>query len=389
MPPQTPGTAGSKSPHGRSGAVCAPEAPVLSRLLTSDHSLLEILLRLPLLAATPLPVLVRGEPGTGKELVVEALWALSDRRDRPLHRLNCAVLTPELASSELFGHQRGAFTGAEQTTLGKFRLAHGGTLFLDEVGDLPLSVQPRLLRAVEQGEIEPVGGQGSRRVDVRLIAATNQNLPRLIHQGRFRRDLYDRLAVLDIALPPLRERGEDLFLLAHHFLEAAAARYQRPVTGLSAKARKRLQSYHWPGNVRELRNVITRAVLFSAGPDIQEGELLFPPPQEQPAAPLHHPFATPVPPVYGAFPKRTAPSTSRPLPGQLRELLGETGGNVSALARRLGVCTRTLYRWLKACGLNPQELRPQPGISVRPRAGEGAWPHNLRTASTHRLPPGP
>jgi DNA-binding NtrC family response regulator len=324
---------------------------------------LEILTLLPRYAATDLPVLIKGEPGTGKELVAEALWALSPRRDRLFHRLNCAALAPELAHSELFGHQRGAFTGAQQSRSGKFRLAEGGTLFLDEVGDLPFSVQPLLLRAVEQGEIEPVGGDGVCRVNVRLIAATNQNLPQLITHGRFRRDLYDRLAVLEIDLPPLRQRGEDVFLLAQHFLEAEARRYERPVMGFSSRALSRLQAYPWPGNVRELRNVITRAVLFCPGTMVDVGDLLFAP---QPAGSSLRPVVIQVPPaapVWGR-PEPRQPVTAapcRPVCPQLEGLLKETQGNVSALARRLQVCTRTVYRWLKACGLNPQTVRTQAG----------------------------
>ena len=232
--------------------------------------------RLPLYARSELPVLLVGEPGTGKELVAEALWQLSPRRSQPFLRTNCATFMESLACSELFGHLQGSFTDARRTRSGKFKLAHGGTLFLDEVGDLPLSVQPRLLRAVEQGEIEPVGADTPIQVDVRLVAASNQDLPSLIAQGRFRQDLYDRLAVLLLQLPPLRERGEDILLLACHFAQDAARRHgrDRPVRFAAAAAR-RLQQHHWPGNVRELKNVITRAVLFSTEAVIRERDLSF------------------------------------------------------------------------------------------------------------------
>jgi len=256
-----------------------------------------------------------------------------------------------LASSELFGHLKGSFTGAYRTCPGKFRLAHGGTLFLDEVGELPLVVQPRLLRAVEQGEIEPVGGSAPLKVDVRLVVATNQNLPHLIPQGRFRRDLYDRLAVLPIYLPPLRERGDDLMLLAHHFLKEEAQRYRRAVAGFSPSARRRLQGHPWPGNVRELKNVITRAVLCSSGPELRARDLCFP--AKLPGPPFsyrHHPqFAE----------RRLLPDFHpiRPPRGHLQELLLAVGGNVSALARRLGVCTRTIYRWLRFYGIDLRQAR--------------------------------
>lgn len=317
----------------------------LARLLTAYPPLQALLAHLPRLAATDLPVLISGEPGTGKELVAEALWALSPRRAQPFHRLNCALLGGELATSELFGHLQGSFTGAARTRLGKFQQAHRGTLFLDEVGELDPAVQPRLLRVLEQGEVEPLGSDVTTRVDVRLLCATNQDLGRLLAEGRFRQDLYDRLAVLLVPLPPLRERGDDVLLLAEHFLEEEARRYQRPVVGLSAPARRRLQEYPWPGNVRELRNVITRAVLFGQGHLIQRGDLAFAPrpaPRTQPQAVAP---ATPLP--------------VRPPQGLLAALLREEEGNVAAVARRLQVCTRTVYRWLRAAGVDLQKFRAQ------------------------------
>uniref|UniRef100_A0A7V6DQ40 Sigma-54-dependent Fis family transcriptional regulator n=1 Tax=Desulfobacca acetoxidans TaxID=60893 RepID=A0A7V6DQ40_9BACT len=312
------------------------------RLLTADPGFQEILARLPRLAATDLPVLITGEPGTGKELVAEALWALSPRQKRPLHRLNCALLAGELATSELFGHLKGAFTGAHHDRLGKFQLAHRATLFLDEVGELDSAIQPRLLRVLEQGEVTPLGSDVPSRVDVRLICATNQDLGRLVAQGRFRRDLYDRLAVLLLNLPPLRERGDDVLLLAEHFAEQEAHRFQRPVVGFSAAARRRLKEYSWPGNVRELRNVITRAVLFSQGHLIQAADLVFAP--RPPAAPVPRSEAT-------------LSLPSRPDRETLRTLLLDNGGNISATARHLKVCTRTVYRWLKALDLEVTEFR--------------------------------
>jgi transcriptional regulator with GAF, ATPase, and Fis domain len=258
--------------------------------------------------------------------------------------LNCATLTESLASSELFGHVRGSFTDARDTRPGKFRLADGGNLFLDEVGDLPLTIQPKLLRAVEQGEVEPVGGDGPVKVDVRLIAATNQNLGDLIAQGRFRQDLYDRLAVLAMHLPPLRERPDDILLLAGHFARETGQRYERS-DGLefSSGARSRLQKYSWPGNVRELRNVVTRAVLFSAGEVIREGDLSFTPHLS-------------IPPQSNQGLQKTIMG-SRPSPGRLRELLEAEGGNVSALSRRLQVCSKTIYRWLRTYHIDPVNVR--------------------------------
>jgi DNA-binding NtrC family response regulator len=318
--------------------------PGLDRILTGHPPFQALLGQVPRLAATPLPVLITGEPGTGKELLAEALWALSPRRPQPFYRINCALLAGELATSELFGHLQGSFTGAARSRLGKFQQAHRGTLFLDEVGDLDPAVQPRLLRVLEQGEVEPLGSDVTTRVDVRLLCATNQDLAQLMAAGRFRRDLYDRLAVLLAPLPPLRERGDDVLLLAEHFLEQEARRYQQPVVALSAPARRRLQDYPWPGNVRELRNVITRAVLFCGGHLIQVNDLAFAP---RPAPPAPTRSGAPV----------TLPT--RPPKDYLADLLREEGGNISAVARRLQVCTRTVYRWLKGLHLELEQIRAE------------------------------
>lgn len=317
--------------------------PELTDIITADPHLTEILSWLPIYADSDLPILLTGEPGTGKELVAMAIFALGPARRRSSQRLNCAALTESLASSELFGHVRGAFTGADHARPGKFRLAHGGSLFLDEVGELPLSIQPKLLRAVEQGEIEPVGGDAPVQVDVRLVAASNQDLLRLIAEGRFRQDLYDRLAVLAIHLPPLRERASDIMLLAGYFARETARRYGRGQSlRFSGAARRRLEKQPWPGNVRELKNVVTRAVLFGEGGLIREEDLAFTP---YPAASAQLSRAGEGMPVF------------RPSAAQLKELLDSEGGNVSALSRRLQVCSKTIYRWLRAHHIDLMGIR--------------------------------
>jgi two-component system response regulator AtoC len=318
--------------------------PELTDIITADPQVQAILALLPIYAESDLPILITGEPGTGKELVARAICALGPDWRRACQRLNCAALTESLAASELFGHTRGAFTDAHRTRPGKFRLAHGGTLFLDEVGELPLSIQPKLLRAVEQGEIEPVGGDAPVEVDVRLIAATNQDLSYLIAQGRFRQDLYDRLAVLSIHLPPLRERPDDIPLLAEHFARETARRYGRdPGLRWGGAARRRLQEHAWPGNVRELKNVVTRAVLFSPGAFISQEALSFNP---------HLSFS----PCLNAATGGDMPG-SRPSPGRLKELLKAENGNISALSRRLRVCNKTVYRWLRTYRIDLMDIR--------------------------------
>jgi formate hydrogenlyase transcriptional activator len=216
-------------------------------------------------APTGTTVLILGETGTGKELAARAIHARSARRDRPLVKVNCSTLPSDLIESELFGHEKGAFTGATERQIGRFELADGGTLFLDEVGDLPLRLQPSLLRVLQEGEFERLGSGKTIKVDVRVISATNRNLAKAMQRGRFRHDLYYRLNVYPITLPPLRARGEDIRLLAEAFLQEASRRLGRLFDPISEEVLESLTRHEWPGNIRELKNVIDRAAVVSPG----------------------------------------------------------------------------------------------------------------------------
>jgi two-component system response regulator AtoC len=211
-------------------------------------------------------VLIRGESGTGKELVARAIHFNSVRRDRPFVKINCASIPESLLESELFGHEKGAFTGAVAAKPGKFELAHKGTIFLDEIGEMSLSTQTKLLRVLQEREFERVGGTETIKVDVRIIAATNKDLEKSIEEGHFREDLYYRLNVVEIVIPPLRERKEDIPALVNHIIKGCSAEYKKTIKGFSPEAMEILLSYDWPGNIRELKNVCERAVLMSTGP---------------------------------------------------------------------------------------------------------------------------
>lgn len=214
---------------------------------------------------TDASVLVTGETGTGKELVARAIHSVSRRKDKPLIKVNCAALPAGLVESELFGHEKGAFTGAISRRMGRFELADGGTIFLDEIGELPLEMQAKLLRVLQEGEIDRIGGKGPTEVDVRIIAATNRDLAQAVRDKSFREDLFYRLNVFPIRLPALRERQEDIPLLASYFATRFASRLGKPIEGISAETLQRLASYAWPGNIRELENIMERAVILSNG----------------------------------------------------------------------------------------------------------------------------
>ncbi len=230
-------------------------------IVGKSPALQKVLRQVELVAPTEAAVLIQGESGTGKELIARAIHDRSDRRKHPLVKVNCAAVAPELFESEFFGHVKGAFTGAVRDRVGRFQLADGGTLFLDEVGEIPLGLQGKLLRVLQEGEFERVGDERPRKIDVRVIAATNVDLKKAVDEGRFRLDLFYRLSVFPIELPPLRERREDIPLLAGHFLKLAGKKLNCPPPPLTPNAAEKLKANHWPGNIRELQNAVERAVI--------------------------------------------------------------------------------------------------------------------------------
>jgi len=242
-------------------------------LIGQSDGIRQVLVKIEQMAPVSSTVLVEGESGTGKELVARAIHRLSPRRNKPFIAVNVGALPETLIESELFGHEKGAFTGAAERRLGRFELAHGGTLFLDEIGEVPPAAQVKLLRALEEGEVMRVGGTSPIKIDVRVVAASNQPLRQLVAEGAFRADLYYRLNVLSIYLPPLRERPDDISLLVRRFVRELATAHDRPFRGISAEAMQLLVSYQWPGNVRELRNLIESMVVLAPGREIEASDI--------------------------------------------------------------------------------------------------------------------
>ncbi len=299
-------------------------------------------------AATPSTVLISGESGTGKELIARALHTHSDRAQRAYIRVNCAAIPETLIESELFGYEKGAFTGAHTAKPGRFELADGGTLFLDEIGEISTEMQVKLLRAIQESEFERVGGIKTQQVEVRLIAATNRDLQAEVAAGAFREDLYYRLNVVPIRLPPLRERAEDIPLLAGHILDKYARKLDRPVTGITPAALRRLQGYHWPGNIRELENVLERTLLFCESDRIEAEDL----PDE--IGPTPEGGLTPkamVPPGVTRLKEAVKLTTRRIEQEMIERALAETGGNVTHTARQLGISRKSLQTKMKEFGL--------------------------------------
>ena len=303
-----------------------------------------------------LTVLITGESGTGKELAAEALHLESHRKNRPLVKVDCTAIPESLLESELFGHRKGSFTGADRDRLGRILQADGGTLFLDEIGDISPLMQLRLLRFLQESTFYPVGQDTPLHVDVRVITATNVDLKEKVRSGAFREDLYFRLRVIDIILPPLRERGNDILLLADHFIARIAPKVGKTIGGLSDQARQLLLQHRWPGNVRELEHVIERACVLCPGPTISTDHLpldltSLPRSAEQPA------FADrgPTPPVF-AQPAPVAPATTLSRADRIVAALRTAGGNKAKAARLLGIDRTTLYRKIKELRLDLSQL---------------------------------
>lgn len=319
----------------------------------SCEAMQQVYARIEQVARSSATVLLRGESGTGKELAALAIHATGPRAGRPFITLNCAALPETLVENELFGHERGAFTGAQGLYRGRFEQADGGTLFLDEVGDLPPLTQAKLLRVIQERSYERLGGTETRRVDVRLITATNRPLEDMVHQGTFRGDLYYRLNVFPIELPPLRERSGDIALLAAHFMKKFAAAGGRTEMNLSLSAADMLQRYEWPGNIRELENIIERAVLLTG----EEGVIL---PQHLP--PELHSKACP---VCAPGARRVQNRAVGPLQPRLDELekgcileaLRRHEGNMGKAARELGLTDRIMALRMKKYGITYKEFR--------------------------------
>jgi len=299
-----------------------------------------------MVAPTDATVLIHGETGTGKELIAEAIHNTSDRSNGPFVKVNCAAIPSGLLETELFGHERGAFTGAVTRNVGRFERANRGTLFLDEIGDLPLELQPKLLRVMQERQFERLGGVATIDTDVRVICATHRNLVEMINERQFRADLFYRLSVFPIDLPPLRERPEDIHLLVHHFVKDYAARMRKRITAISEEFMTSCVRHAWPGNIRELQNFVERSVILSTGP-VLRGSL------PEPAGTVR---------VTSTWPKESTPITLKQAEGShIIETLQQTAGVVggpNGAAARLGLPRTTLIAKMKRLGINVRRNSP-------------------------------
>ncbi len=341
----------AKTQEARHGYV-PPEGKARSSIIgdsTSMHDLFKVIDKV---ADTPSTVLITGESGTGKELVATAVHDGSSRRDKPLIKINCAAIPKDLMESELFGYERGAFTGAVTSKPGRFELADQGTLFLDEIGEIPLEMQVKLLRVLQESEFERVGGIKTTHVDVRLIAATNRNLEEEIEAGRFRKDLYYRLNVVPIHLAPLRDRSSDVPALVRHFIEKYNKRLHKHIESITPEALAQLQAYPWPGNIRELENMMERVIVFADGPRIELKNLPEPvrgggQPPPIPAGVTPQPGDTPL----KDFLKQRQAQIEKSF---IVQALQKTEGNVTRAAKLLQISRKSLQTKMKEFGLRDE-----------------------------------
>jgi formate hydrogenlyase transcriptional activator len=318
----------------------------LPRIVGNSAALRRVLGMVRVVAPTEATVLIEGETGTGKELIAEAIHNWSDRSAGPFVKVNCAAIPSGLLESELFGHERGAYTGAFARSIGRFERAHRGTLFLDEIGDLPLELQPKLLRVMQERQFERLGGAATIHTDVRVICATHRNLGEMIEDGQFRSDLFYRLSVFPIGLPALRERPEDIPLLAQHFVKDYAARMHKPIRAISEEFMAALAQHPWPGNIRELQNFIERSVILATGAVLNGSS-------SEPAHATQDDSPSPQP---------SAPVTLEEAERShiLRTLLqteGRVGGRNGA-ASRLGLPRTTLIAMMRRLGISPAQRSP-------------------------------
>ena len=355
-----------------------PKGAATDRIIGQSNAMHEVCKKIGQVAPREVPVLIRGESGTGKELVARALWQHSTRNNRPFLAVNCAAIPENLLEGELFGHERGAFTGAESRKLGKFEQADNGTLFLDEVGDMSIATQAKILRVLQNNTFERVGGLETIRVNVRILAATHQNLEKLIREGGFREDLYYRLRVMEIVLPPLRERREDIPEIVHYFLQRHREALSSQAQSISQKAMDAICAHDWPGNIRQLENVVRRAMVLCNGSIVSTDHLDFGPTTQAYIAPE---AISPVPQTFTS-PPITLPAASAPQPSSTdmdmdnvidrllssgkasliedmeRLLIGRAleklNGNQLQTAKLLGITRNTLRSRIEKYGLKPK-----------------------------------
>ena len=357
--PDFPEEHGSHDPEG------------VHKIVGKSSALLAVLNLVRIVAPTDSTVLIEGETGTGKELIARAVCANSRRKERRFVKMNCAAIPTGLLESELFGHEKGAFTGAGTQKVGRLELADQGTLFLDEVGDIPIEIQPKLLRALQDREFERLGGTQTRKVNVRLVAATNRNLEKMIAHKEFRSDLYYRLKVFPIRVPPLRERKDDIPFLVHYFVRKLSVQMQKPVEEIPAELMSALMACDWPGNIRELENFIERAMILTRGKSL-----------EAPVSELRQAVATPISSTEGSvldehvlrIVKRTIENLDamRPLREEILRVLRETNGRVggaNGAAARMAIKRTTLISRMKKLGIRSNELYAPPQSFLSPGAG--------------------